>query len=166
VDKLVALHIRRLVYEPGMGDAEEAFEVAVTLVENSEFQRARQNLFDWEDRLFVDGWNREEAEKELLGLQEAYRDAVRAHSVETRLRWVSTLLPKAAEKTTEAMGQPILAKLVGIATEWVLGRFVPIPKHPSIERHPGAAMHMIRAAYRERETLSHEEASQFVASLP
>jgi len=166
VDVMVALHVRRLVHEPAVGNPGEAFEAAVSLAEDLAFQQARQGLFDWEDRLFVDGWDEDEAARELMGLQEAYRDAVRAHVLETRLRWVSTLLPTAAEWTTTAIGQPHFAKLAGAGTKWITGKFLAVPEQPGLERHPGAALEMIRVAYRERDTLSRDEAKEIAAEIP
>ena len=64
------------------------------------------------------------------------------------------------------MGHPHFAKLAGAGTKWVVGKFLSIPEQPGLERHPGAALEMIRVAYRERETLSPEEASQFATPVP
>jgi hypothetical protein len=102
----------------------------------------------------------------MMGLQEAYRDAVRAHVVETRLRWVSTLLPKAAPWTATATGHPHLAKPASWGAKWVAGQFLTVPEQPGLERHPGAALEMIRVAYREQQTLSDDEAKQFAAAIP
>jgi len=154
VDLVVALHIRRLVYEPDVADPEEAFLVAVKLVETDRFQRARRNLFDWEDKLYVDGWGPEEVEQELPGLEEEYRDAVRAEVARTRRRWIATVLPKAAGWAIAASGHPHLKEPVSKSLEFVAGRFTSMPKSPQApidpETHPGAALHMIRAAYRNR----------------
>jgi hypothetical protein len=166
VDTMVALEVRRLVHEPAQENLEEAFEVAVSLVEDPAFQQARQGLFDWEDRLFVDGWSAKEAQKKLMGLQEAYRDAVHKRAVETRLRWVSTLLPKAAAWTATSIGLPHAAKPASWLTKKVVGQFLSIPEQPSLARHPGAALEMIRVAYRAEHALSRDEAKQFSAGIP
>jgi hypothetical protein len=96
VDRVVALNVRRMVYEPDIPDPEEKFVAAVSLAENSCFQEALRNLFDWEDALYADGWTPEEVEKELPGLEEAYRDAVREANKHMAVRAVTTLLPGAA----------------------------------------------------------------------
>jgi hypothetical protein len=54
IDLVVAVRIHRMVHEPDIADPEEAFLVAVKLAESDRFQRARRNLFDWEDQLHVD----------------------------------------------------------------------------------------------------------------
>jgi hypothetical protein len=152
VDLVVALHVRRLVHEPNIKDPKEAFETAVSLAENPRFQCARRNLFDWEDNLFVDGWEPGEAEKELSGLEEEYRDAVRATARQTRLRLAATLIPKAAGWAVAAAGHPHAKRVVTKSLSFLAGYFVAIP--PPMygpvdpEAHPGAALDMIRAAYR------------------
>lgn len=166
VDQVVAFKVRRLVHEPKLRDPGDAFEVAVKLADDPVFQQARQGLFDWEDRLYVDGWTREEAEAELPGLQEAYRDAVRAHAGETKMRWVETLLPKAAGWTTTAIGHPHLSGPVSYTTGRVVGHFMPASGPVPLERHPGAALEMIRAAYREAEALTEQEEKEFSAIAP
>src|SRR5712691_4426494 len=152
VDLVVALHIRRIVHEPAIADPEEAFLAAVALAENDRFQRARRCLFDWEDGLFVDGWDPEEAERKLPGLEEEYRDAVHAEVRRTRVRWVATLLPKAAGWGVAALGHPHAKKPMTWLLELVAGHFIAMPKlmqgQIDPETHPGAALDMIRAAYR------------------
>ena len=96
VDRVVALKVRRMVYEPDIADPEERFLAAVSLAENSRFQEARRNLFDWEDALYADGWTTDEVEKQLPALEEAYHDAVKAANKHTVVRAVTTLLPGAA----------------------------------------------------------------------
>jgi hypothetical protein len=152
VDLVVALHIRRMVHEPDIADPQEAFLAAVQLAENDRFQLARRSLFDWEDKLYVDGWKPEEVQEKLPGLEEEYRDAVRAHVQRTRRRWIATLLPKAGGWAIAASGHPHLKELVSKSLEFVAGRFIAMPKSMQMpidpETHPGAALHMIRAAYR------------------
>jgi len=152
VDLVVALHIHRMVHEPDIADPQEAFLAAVQLAENDRFQRARRNLFDWEDELYVDGWTPEEVEKKLPGLEEEYRDAIRAQVRSTRRRWIATLLPKAAGWAVTASGHPHFKEPVTKSLEFVAGRFIAMPKPGQAaidpETHPGAALHMIRAAYR------------------
>ncbi len=155
VDLVVALHVRRLVHEPDVANPEDAFLKAIDLAENDRFQRARRNLFNWEDDLFVDGWDPEEAEKELQGLEEEYRDAVRAEAQRTRTRWAATLLPKATGWAIAASGHPHLKAPVSKSLEFVAGRFISMqnsaqgPIDP--EMHPGATLEMIRAAYRNEQ---------------
>jgi len=148
VDLVVALHVRRIVSEPDIADPEEAFLTAVDLSESDRFQRARRNLFDWEDALFVDQWDPEDAERKLPGLEEEYRDAVRAKARCTRIRLVATLLPNVTDLVFPHAKWPV-SKFV----ELVAGRFVSMsssqgPIDP--ETHPGAALDMIRAAYRNK----------------
>jgi hypothetical protein len=166
VDHLVAVQIQRLVHEPAVEDPNEAFDAAVSLVENPAFQQARQGLFDWEDRIFVDDWSMEDAQSELLGWQEAYRDAVQAHVVETRMRWASTVLPKVAAWTATASGHPHLAKPASWGAKWVAGKFLPVSDQPGLERHPGAAFEMIRVAYRDQHPLSPDAAKVFAGVIP
>jgi hypothetical protein len=154
-DLVVALHIHRMVHEPDIADPEAAFLVAIKLAESDRFQRARRNLFDWEDNLYVDGWRPEEVEQQLPGLEEEYRDAVRAEVGRTRRRWIATLLPKAAGWAIAASGHPHFKEPVTKSIEFVAGRFISMQKstQPPIdpETHPGAALHMIRAAYRNEQ---------------
>jgi hypothetical protein len=161
VDLVVALQVRRMVHEPAVKDPEEAFLTAVSLAENSRFQHARRNLFDWEDKLFVDGWEPEEAEKELLGLEEEYRDAVRATARQTRMRLAATLIPKAAGWAVAASGHPHAKGLVTKSLSFLAGHFtsMPPPMYGPIdpETHPGAALDMIRAAYRNEHPEPAEE---------
>jgi len=151
VDLVVALYVRRLVEEPKIVDPEEAFLAAVQLAESDRFQRARRNLFDWEDGLVVDEYTPEEAEKALPGLEETYRDAVRATVRDTRKRWVATLLPKVAGWGTVALGLPHAKWGVEKTVSYVAGRFTSLTKSAvDPETHPGAALEMIRAAYRNQ----------------
>jgi hypothetical protein len=141
-----------MVHEPDIADSEEPFLAAVQLVENDRFQRARRSLFDWVDKLYVDGWSPEEVEKELPGLEEEYRDAVRAQIQQTRRRWIATLLPKVGGWAIAASGHPHLKEPVSKSLEFVAGRFVAMNsmQAPDPEAHPGAALHIIRAAYRNQ----------------
>ena len=120
--------------------------------ERDRFQRARRSLFDWEDKLYVDGWMTEEVESLLPGLEEEYRDAVRAQVRRTRRRWIATLLPKAGGWAMVGLGHPQLKEGVSKSLEFVAGRFMALPESAGTpmdpETHPGAALHMIRAAYR------------------
>lgn len=149
VDHVVALKVRHMVHEPDIPDYEEKFLAAVSLVENSRFQEARRNLFDWEDAMYADGWTPEEVEKELPGLEEAYRDAVRAANKHMVVRAVTTLLPGAAGWAVTAMGQPHAKTPVSKTLSLVGGFFGGKEVRP--ESLPGAALGMIRAAYREVE---------------
>jgi hypothetical protein len=153
VDLVVALRINRMVHEPDIEDSQEAFLTAVQLAEDERFQRARRSLFDWEDKLYVDGWSPEEVEKELPGLEEEYRDAVRAQIQQTRRRWIATLLPKVAGWAITASGHPHLKEPVSKSLEFVAVRFVAMNSMqvPDPEAHPGAALHIIRAAYRNQQ---------------
>jgi hypothetical protein len=155
VDLVVALHVHRMVHEPDVANPEDAFLAAIQLAENDRFRRVRRNLFDWEDDLFVDGWDPEEAEKKLHGLEEEYHDVVRAEVRRTRMRWVATLLPKAAGWAVAALGHPHFKKPVSKSLEFVAGRFISMPKSMQgpidPETHPGAALEMIRAAYRNEQ---------------
>jgi hypothetical protein len=163
VDIMVAMHIRRLVREPDIADPNRAFETSMKLVQDPVFLQARQGLFDWEDRLYVDHFEDDEAQRGLEQLQEAYRDALRKHTNYTRLRWVSTLASP-AEKMLHATGNPHLAmcaKAVGWVASFVEGHFFPAPEQPGIERHPGAALEMIRVAFREQAALTPEEEEKF-----
>jgi hypothetical protein len=159
IDLVVAVRIHRMVHEPDIADPEEAFLVAVKLAESDRFQRARRNLFDWEDQLHVDGWEPEEVEQKLPGLEEEYRDAVRAEVRRTRKRWVATLLPKAAGWAIAASGNPQLKEPVTKSLDFVMGRFVSMPNSAQApidpDAHPGAALHMIRAAYRNEKPEPH-----------
>lgn len=156
IDQVVALHVRRMVCEPEIHHPEDGFLTAVKLAENDRFQRARRNLFNWEDDLFVDGWDPEAAENKLRGLEEEYRDAVRAEARRTRMRWVAMLLPKAAGWAAAALGHPHFKEPVSKSFEFVAGRFFSMPKSrhdpADDETHPGAALEMIRVAYRNTHT--------------
>jgi hypothetical protein len=149
VDQVVALHVRRLVHEPDVTDPEEAFLTAVKLAENERFQKVRRRLFDLEDALYVDGWEPRDVEKRIAGLEEEYRDAVRAHSRRTRCRRVATLLPLAAGWGAVAVGHPHAKGVVSKSLSVVVGRFARLDPAAS-DDHPGAALSMIRAAYRSR----------------
>jgi hypothetical protein len=149
VDRVVALNVRRMVYEPDIADPKERFLAAVSLAENSRFQEAQRNLFDWEDALYADGWTPEEVEKELPGLEEAYRDAVRAANQHMVVRAVTTLLPGAAGWVVTAMGHPHAKTVVSKSLSLVAGVFGGKEVRP--EGLPGAALGKIRAAYREVE---------------
>ena len=149
VDRVVALNVRRMVYEPDIPDPEERFLAAVSLAEKDRFQKARRNLFDWEDALYTDGWAPEEVEKELPRLEEAYRDAVREENKDIVVRAVTTLLPDAAGWAVSAMGHPQFKEPVSKSLSLVEGTFGGKKVQP--EELPGAALGMIRAAYREVE---------------
>ncbi len=149
VDRVVALNVRRMVYEPDISDPEERFFAAVSLAENTRFNEARRNLFDWEDALYADGWTPEEVEKELPGLEEAYRDAVREANEHMVVRAVTTLLPGAAGWAVTAIGHPHFKTPVSKSLSLVGGIFG--GKDVRAEELPGAALGMIRAAYREVE---------------
>jgi len=153
VDLVVALHVHRMVCEPAIADPQQAFLRAIDLAENDRFQRARRNLFDWEDQLFVDQWDPEEAERKLPKLEKEYHDAVRAKVESTRMRWVATLLPKAVGWGVAALGFPHAKWLASKSVELVAGQFISIPSPQGQidpETHPGAALDMIRAAYRNK----------------
>jgi hypothetical protein len=150
-DLVVALQVHRIVHEPDVADPNEAFLTAVSLAEDDRFQRARRNLFDREDDLFVDGWEPEEVVKKLPGLEEEYRDAVRAKARHTRLRWTAILLPKAAGWGVAGSGHPHFKAPVQKILSFVAGRFISMSSPQGYidpEAHPGAALEMIRAAYR------------------
>lgn len=106
VDQAVALQVKRIVEEPAVMDPEEAFLTTVGLATNPAFQRARRRLFDLEDDLYVDEWEPSDVEDKIAGLEEEYRDVVRAACRQTRRRQVATLLPEAAGWATVAAGHP------------------------------------------------------------
>jgi hypothetical protein len=155
VDQVIALHVRRIVHEPAIAAPEEAFLTAIQLTENDRFQRARRSLFDFEDDLYVDGWEPKDVEERLHGLEEEYRDAVKAEVRRTQTRWIATVLPKAAGWGIGALGHPALKKPVSKSLEFVSARLPVIRSamQPSkdLDTHPGAALEMIRAAYRHKE---------------
>jgi hypothetical protein len=143
--------VRRVVEEPAIADPEEAFLTAVDLALSDGFQRARRRLFDLEDDLYVDDWQPAEVEEKLASLEEEYRDVVRAAHPQTRRRWVSTLLPSAAGWAAVAAGHPHAKGVLSKSLSFVLGRFVPLGDPIDPAQHPGAAVAMIRAAYRQRQ---------------
>ena len=153
VDHAVALQVRRIVEEPAVMDPEEAFRTAVGLATNPAFQRARRRLFDLEDDLYVDKWEPTDVEEKLAGLEEEYRDVVRAACRQTRRRQVATLLPAAAGWAIVAAGHPHLKGPVSHSLSLVIGRFVSLSNPMDPAQYPGAAMTMIRAAYRQREPI-------------
>jgi hypothetical protein len=126
---------------------------AISLATSPAFQQARRRLFDLEDDLYLDDWQPAEVEEKLACLEEEYRDAVRAACRQTRRRQVSTLLPTAAGWATVAMGHPHAKGIVSKSLSLVIGRFVPLANPIDPAQHPGAALAMIRAAYRQREPL-------------
>jgi hypothetical protein len=148
VDRVVALKVRRMVCEPDIADPEQRFLAAVSLAENDRFQEARRNLFDWEDALYADGWTPVEVEKNLPGLEEAYADAVRTANKHMVVRAITTLLPGAAGWAVTAMGHPHAKTVVSKSLSLVGGFF---GKEIRPEGMPGAALGMIRAAYRDVE---------------
>jgi hypothetical protein len=150
-DRVVALHVRRIVHEPKYGDPEQAFLGAVALVENKRFQTARRKLFNLEDDLYVDGWEPDEVEAKIAGLEEEYRDAVRAHTRQTRRRRVATLLPSAVGWGTVAVGHPHAKGVISKSLSLMIGRFASLDS-PDPENHPGASFAMVRAAYRMNHT--------------
>jgi len=106
--------------------------------------------------LFVDGWEPEDVEKELHGLEEEYRDAARAEARRTCVRWVGTLLPKAAGWALAVSGHPHLKEPVSKSLEFVVGRFATsVQTQITPEQQPGAALDMTRAAYRNRDPDTH-----------
>jgi hypothetical protein len=149
----VALQVSRIVEEPAVLDPEEAFLTAISLATSPAFQRARRRLFDLEDDLYLDDWQPAEVEDKLAGLEEEYRDVVRAACQQTRRRRVATLLPTAAGWATVAAGHPHAKGLVSTSLSLVIGRFVRLRNPIDPAQHPGAALAMIRAAYRQREPL-------------
>jgi hypothetical protein len=153
VDQAVALQVRRIVEEPAVRDPEEAFLTAIGLATSPVFQQARRRLFDLEDDLYLDEWEPAEVEEKLAGLEEEYRDVVRAACRQTRRRRVATLLPKAAGWATVAAGHPHAKGVVSTSLSLVIGRFVSLDNPNDPAQHPGAAMAMIRAAYRQREPI-------------
>jgi hypothetical protein len=153
VDHAVALQVSRIVEEPAVLDPEEAFLTAISLATSPAFQRARRRLFDLEDDLYLDDWQPAEVEDKLAGLEEEYRDVVRAACQQTRRRRVATLLPTAAGWATVAAGHPHAKGLVSTSLSLVIGRFVRLGNPIDPAQHPGAALAMIRAAYRQREPL-------------
>jgi hypothetical protein len=112
-----------------------------------------RRLFDLEDDLYLDDWQPAEVEDKLAGLEEEYRDVVRAACQQTRRRRVVTLLPTAAGWATVAAGHPHAKGLVSTSLSLVIGRFVRLGNPIDPAQHPGAALAMIRAAYRQREPL-------------
>jgi hypothetical protein len=154
VDRAVALQVRRIVEEPAVRDPEEAFLAAISLATSPVFQQARRRLFDLEDDLYLDEWEPAEVEEKLAGLEEEYRDVVRAACRQTRRRRVATLLPKAAGWATVAAGHPHAKGVVSTSLSLVIGRFVSLDNPYDPAQHPGAAMAMVRAAYRQREPIS------------
>jgi hypothetical protein len=153
VDQAVALQVRRIVEEPAVMDPEEAFLTAIGLAASPAFQQARRRLFDLEDDLYLDEWEPAEVEEKLVGLEEEYRDLVRAACRQTRRRQVATLLPTAAGWATVAAGHPHAKGVVSTSLSLVIGRFVSLENPMDPAQHPGAAMAMIRAAYRQQESI-------------
>jgi hypothetical protein len=154
VDHAVAVQVRRIVEEPAVKDPEEAFLTAISLATSPVFQHARRRLFDLEDDLYLDEWEPAEVEEKLAGLEEEYRDVVRAACRQTRRRRIATFLPKAAGWATVAAGHPHAKGVVSTSLSWVIGRFVSLENPNDPLQHPAAAMAMIRAAYRQREPIS------------
>lgn len=148
VDEAVALTVRRLVTEPEIANPEEAFLKAVELADSDQFNSARRNLFDLEDALYVDGWEPDEIEIKLASLEREYAAVVEDFSAYTRKRTVTTVLPTAVGWGMHLAGQPHLKAVVSKSIRVVLGRFATKPAIAPDE-HPGQALHMIRAAYRE-----------------
>jgi hypothetical protein len=101
-----------------------------------------------EDDLYVDDWQPAEVEEKLASLEEEYRDVVRAAHRQTRRRWVSTLLPSAAGWAAVAAGHPHAKGPLQVAfiRAW---QVVPLGDPIDPVQHPGAAVAMIRAAYRQ-----------------
>ena len=149
VDRVVALQVQRMVYEPDIPDPEQRFLAAVALAENPRFQEARRKLFDLEDTLYVDGWTIDDVEKKISELEEEYRDAVKDAHAQMVIRAVRTLLPGAAGWAVAPMG-PHAKTLVSKTLSMVGGVFSGQEVDP--DGLPGAALGMIRAAYREVET--------------
>lgn len=149
VDRAVALHVQRLVEEPHLPDPQEAFLTSVALAEKEQFVKARDALFDWEDRLYVDGWEPDEVTRELGELEQEYNAQVRTLAAKTRNRQIASLLPATAGIAAVLTGHPHLKVPVTKALSWVLGRFAPAPTGPLDDA--GQAFSLIRAAYRDAE---------------
>jgi hypothetical protein len=88
------------------------------------------------------------------GDRRAATRAVRAACRQTRRRQVATLLPTAAGWATVAAGHPHAKGVVSTSLSLVIGRFVSLENPMDPAQHPGAAMAMIRAAYRQQESIA------------
>jgi hypothetical protein len=144
------------VEEPALSDAEEAFLAATELASKDGFQKARSNLLAYIDRLARDESSFEVAQRRLRDLEDEYNTAARDFRVHTWKRRAAILIPALGGAGAAAAGggvlAPLLAKGVGAGTSWALrklaGRLAPDRPHPD-EVHPGPAMALMRAAYRD-----------------
>ena len=154
VDLAVALKVERIVHEPDLVNPEAAFLVAIDLALDETFQRARRRLFDLEDDLYVDGWEPGEVELKLERLEEEYRDAVKTHETAMRRRKVAMIMPTVGGWATVAAGHPHAKGVVSKSLSLVVGQFAPLPPPEwDPDNHPGAALALIRAAYRQENPL-------------
>jgi hypothetical protein len=154
-DKALFVEMSRLVAEPALRNAEEAFLAAAELATKPTFQKARGNLLSYVDRLARDDVSFEDARQRLGELEGDYNAAVRDFRVHTWKRRAAILIPLLGGAGAAAAGgtvlAPLIAKGLGAGTSWTLktvtGRLVPDRPDPD-NVHPGRAVALVRAAYR------------------
>jgi hypothetical protein len=151
VDQQVKLKARHSVYEPDIPDPEDAWLAATDLVLNPRFLRAREALFNVEDRLHTDGWDPDEIESALDGAVEEYRDAVRALHKQTRRRTVTSVFASVGGWAVTVAGHPHLKFATSKGIQLVSARFWPLGESIHPENMPGAALDMISASFRRAE---------------
>lgn len=148
-DEQVKLMISRTMYEPDIEDPELAWDTATNLILNERFLRAREALFDLEDRFAVDEWEPDDIDKALSGVIEEYHDAVAAVHAQTRRRIATTILPKVGATTATALGHPHAASLISRGIQLVMTALWPVGEPIYPEGMPGAAPDMIGVAFRK-----------------
>jgi hypothetical protein len=154
-DRALALEFERIVEEPALRDPEEAFLAASQLASKEDFRRARAALLDFVDKLRINDSPQATIEKHLGALVEDYNSAVRDFRSKTRKRRAFTVVAAlggaGVGAATGGIHAPILAKAASAGTSWTLrqvtGRFAPEPSSP--DDHPGRALAMTHAAFRD-----------------
>jgi hypothetical protein len=117
----------------------------VKLAEDDDFDKARRALFNYVDGLVIDERTEAETKRSLAALERDYNEAVRQFVRGTRKHRVVTLIPQALGSLGALLGLPF-SGTAGGAVKTVAGRFFPAPADP---KHPGKALGLIHAAFRE-----------------
>lgn len=155
-DRALIVEMSRLVDEPALTDPEEAFLASADLAAKPSFQKARGNLLSYVDRMARDEVSFDDARRNLRALEDEYNTAVHDFRIHTWKRRAAILVPVVGGAGAAAAGggvlAPLVAKGLGAGTSWTLkrltGRLVPDATDPE-EVHPGRAIALVRAAYRE-----------------
>jgi hypothetical protein len=153
LDRKVSALFERRLEMPIAEEPQQAYEKAIELAHNADYQHARRSLFEWEDRRVEAEWPTQAAIKELEGLVSEHDALIKRTFRQTWKRRFFRAVEIVAPPVIEAADLvPLLGLAAGAGLTLVEARFPSItaaPENPLDSA--GAALHMVNSVmYHDR----------------